>query len=51
MNVEFLKQIPLFADLRTEDLQRLIEMSDTIALPAGAWLMREGEPGDALYVI
>ena len=51
INVEFLKQIPLFADLRAEDIQRLIEMSETIAIPTGVWLMHEGEPGDALYVI
>jgi signal transduction histidine kinase len=51
INVEFLKQIPIFADLRAEDLQRLVEMSDTIAIPAGEWLMHEGEAGDALYVI
>jgi signal transduction histidine kinase len=51
MNVEFLKQIPIFAGLHAEDLQRLIEMSDTITVSDGTWFMREGEPGDAFYVI
>ncbi len=41
----------MFADLREEDLARLIDMSETTTIRSGEWLMREGEAGDALYVI
>lgn len=32
-------------------MNALIDTMERETLPAGEWLMREGEPGDAMYVI
>jgi signal transduction histidine kinase len=48
---EFLRKVPLFADLSDDDLERLCRMVDELRLPAGAHLFEEGEPGDKAYVI
>jgi signal transduction histidine kinase/predicted CoA-binding protein len=48
---EFLRQVPLFADLPDEDLDHLIEMADVIDLPAGEDLFHEGDKGDRAYVV
>ena len=46
-----LRQIPLFADLSEEDLERLHRMAETVSIPAGQLVLREGDPGDSLYVV
>ena len=46
-----LRQIPLFADLSEEDLERLYRMAETVSIPAGQLVLREGDPGDSLYVV
>jgi signal transduction histidine kinase len=51
MSQDFLRQLPLFAGLTEEDLDRLCGMAETETLPAGEVLMEEGGLGDALYVI
>ena len=48
---EFLKKIPMFAELPEADLERLCQMVTEIRLPAGAELFSEGSPGDQAYVI
>jgi signal transduction histidine kinase len=48
---DFLRGLPLFAGLPDEDLGRLCEMAETVAVPAGAVIMEEDSQGDALYVI
>ncbi len=48
---EFLKKIPMFADLPEDDLERLCQMVTEIRLPAGAELFTEGSPGNQAYVI
>ncbi len=42
---------PLFAGLEPETLQALVENLALITLERGEHLFREGDPGDALYVI
>lgn len=42
---------PLFAGLEPETLQALVENLALISLERGEHLFREGDPGDALYVI
>jgi len=49
--IEFLRRLPLFAGLPARDLERLYQQAETIALEAGDWLMKEGETGEALYVV
>lgn len=48
---EFLKKVPLFAQLPEADLQRLCEIIDETDLPAGTFLFHEGSDGDRAYVI
>jgi CRP-like cAMP-binding protein len=42
---------PLFAGLPSDALEMLVENLSLVPLEAGAELFREGDPGDALYVI
>ena len=46
-----LRKIPLFADLFEEDLKRLYQMAETISVPAGQLVLREGDQGDSLFVV
>ncbi len=48
---DFLKKVPLFADLPDEDLERLCAMVVEEHLPVGETLFTEGEIGDKAYVI
>lgn len=47
----FLRQVPLFADLSKEQRARVLAASTVVRVPAGGWLFREGDQGDALYVV
>ena len=51
MTYDFLRKIPLFAELSEDDLERLCEMVEEVQLPAGDFLVAEGDPGDRAYVI
>ncbi len=46
-----LRKIPLFADLSEEDLERLNQMAETVSVPAGELVLREGDQGDSLFVV
>jgi signal transduction histidine kinase len=46
-----LRQVPLFADLSEVDLEQLHRMAETVSLPAGQIVLREGDSGDSLYVV
>src|SRR5215210_487780 len=46
-----LRQIPLFADISEEDLEQLYKMAETVSIPAGQLVLREGDPGDSLYAV
>ena len=47
----FLKRIPLFAGLSSEDIGRIAARIQTLSLPKGSTLYRQGDEPDALYVI
>ena len=49
--IDFLRRLPLFADLPEADLRALHQKTLPMTLQTGAWLMREGEMADALYVV
>jgi signal transduction histidine kinase len=51
VKLDELRQIPLFTDLSEEDLEQLYKMAETVSIPAGQLVLREGDPGDSLYVI
>lgn len=49
--VELLRSVPLFADLDAQSLDAVGVLAREVEKPAGAILTREGQPGDAFYVI
>ena len=51
MSKEFLRRMPLFADVPEDDLDRIYGMAATRSLEAGQILIEEGTPGDALYIV
>jgi signal transduction histidine kinase len=51
MSIEFLRRLPLFNGLSEPDLESLYGQAKQMDLPAGEVLIREGDPGDALYVL
>ena len=48
---QFLARSPLFADLEPALLEQLAERSRPLRVAAGEWLFREGDPGDAMYLV
>ena len=48
---DFLRKVPLFAELPDEDLDRICEMVEVVRLPAGQELFAEGSRGDSAYII
>jgi NTE family protein len=48
---EMLAEAPIFSGLSDEVREQLAERASVTKLSGGQWLFREGEPGDALYVI
>ncbi len=46
-----LREVPLFSDLRPDDLVQVAEAAQERLFADGAILCREGEPGDELFVI
>ena len=51
MNVEALRQVPLFESLDDEAAHELCELLESIDCKSGALLFRAGDEGDAMYVI
>lgn len=48
---EFLRKVPLFANLPEQDLERLCQEVEEVELPAGAVLFNQGDTADRAYVI
>ena len=48
---ELLKQTLLFRDLEPEELKSTVQAIKAEEFAAGAYIVREGEPGDRLYVV
>jgi signal transduction histidine kinase len=51
MKLNDLRKSPLFEGLSDEELQRLMDMAKPVSLKAGDILIRQGETGDAAYVV
>ena len=49
--VQTLRSVSLFASMRGKDLEAVGRMADTVELPAGTTLMRQGDNGAEMYVI
>jgi NTE family protein len=48
---DFLGRVPLFAGLEAGLLESLAVRARPLSVPAGAWLFRRDEPGDAMFVV
>lgn len=51
MNLNDLRKSPLFQGLSDDELQRLVDMAEPLSLRAGECLIRQGDMGDAAYVV
>ena len=51
MDIDVVRQAPLFAALSDEDAQALLQRMSRARIERGDVLFEEGEPGDRLYVI
>ncbi|MDP9022306.1 MAG: ATP-binding protein [Actinomycetota bacterium] len=49
--IDFLRQLPYFADLPEEELRTLSGNAPERQVPAGQALIEQGTPGEALYVV
>jgi CRP-like cAMP-binding protein len=47
----FLKRIPLFSGLSTEDVTRIGKRLQPLSLPRGSTLFSQGDDSDALYIV
>ena len=48
---ELLRKVPIFAEMDPPKLKLLAFMSERVAFDPGKMLMRQGDPGDAAYLI
>jgi NTE family protein len=48
---EFLRNVPVFAALAPDMLERVAGLAEDVGLDSGAWLFREGDAADGLYVV
>jgi signal transduction histidine kinase len=51
MKLQDLRKSPLFQGLSDEELQQLMDMAEPVLLRAGEILIKQGELGDAAYVV
>ena len=51
VEIALLRSLPLFAELPAPAIEGLAVALEPVELPAGAVLIRQGEPGDAYYAI
>ncbi|QGP92895.1 Anaerobic regulatory protein [Neomoorella glycerini] len=50
-NWEFLRQVPVFADLSPEELQHIASLAIFRRYRKNMYIFMEGEPGDAIYFV
>jgi CRP-like cAMP-binding protein len=51
MDEDVLRSCPLFDSLGPEQLRKVVSLAQERELPAGQFLFRENEPGNAMYVL
>jgi signal transduction histidine kinase len=51
MNIQDLRKSPLFQGLTDDELQQLMDMAEPVSLRAGDALIKQGDLGDAAYVV
>jgi len=48
--VDLLRSIPLFEGLGERELEQIARLVDEVDVPAGRVLMRQGEPGNEMFI-
>lgn len=48
---QYVRQVPIFTSLKPEDILKVAEIVEEISIPAGQVLFREGDTGDAVYIV
>ncbi len=48
---QFLKRIPILQELDEEEIRHLLKITRPIRYPKGAVILKEGEPGESMYII
>lgn len=48
---KLLKAVPIFQDLEEEELRHLLEIARRVQFPRGKVILKEGEPGEMIYII
>ena len=51
VKLDLLRTVPLFADLGRKELESVGRLADTVDVPEGKVLMREGQSGAEMFVI
>jgi hypothetical protein len=51
VNLNDLRKSPLLQSLSDEEIKQLVDNAEPVSLRAGETLIRQGEPGDAAYVL
>jgi signal transduction histidine kinase len=51
MSIDVLRGTALFAGLDEANLHRLAATTEQVRIPAGEFLIREGEPGDSMFIV
>ncbi|MBM3125495.1 MAG: cyclic nucleotide-binding domain-containing protein [Chloroflexi bacterium] len=51
MDLNELRKSPLFQALSDEELKQLMDMAESVLLNSGDVLIRQGDPGDAAYIV
>ena len=46
-----LRNVPLLAGLPDDQLEQLVGRVRRVRVPAGSWVMRQGETADSMYII
>jgi CRP/FNR family transcriptional regulator, cyclic AMP receptor protein len=49
--LDLLRKVPLFAQCRTRSIEEIGRLADEVDVPAGKVLARQGEQGDAFYLL
>ena len=49
--LEALHSVPIFSDLKPDDLRKVQQLATEVDLPAGRVLMRQGENGSQMFII
>ena len=50
-SIEDLRRFDILRSLEDRELDALARSAEPVAIPVGGYLFREGEPGDALYLV